>query len=346
VERRELLQHLAALGISISPAAHALEAIQASVGRTFEESEHRISHWEEIALEYGYIYLAAPPEQFITDVAADLVSLRLITRHIPEDAAVYREWCRIGSTLSGLMAKALSNLGHSREARHWWQTAQTASDRSGDLDTRLWVRGERLIHGLYEQRPPQLLVRQADEAINLACGYVCRGLMQTHAGRAQALVLAGRGGEAEAELTLAAQVFDRLPPSVTNDVDSVYGQGEDRLRYTETWVYAHSGKTAKADAAAQRAMQLYPSSDYRSPAQINLLQAVARTSAGDVTEGIRHAQATYEVLHAAHRTTMVTNLARRVLHPIPPGQYAHPTVMAYRELVSLPGSPSGKAIQS
>jgi ribosomal protein S18 acetylase RimI-like enzyme len=93
--------------------------------------------------------------------------------------------------------------------------------------------------------------------------------------------------------------------------------GEDRLRYTETWVYAHSGRIAKADAAAQRATQLYPSSDHRTPAQIKLLQAFARTKAGDVTEGIRHAQATYDVLPPLHRTTMVTNLAKQVLQPIP-----------------------------
>jgi transcriptional regulator with XRE-family HTH domain len=346
VERRELLQHLAALGITISPASHALEAIQASIGRTFEGGEHHIDHWDEITTEYGYAYLAMSPQQFITEVAADLVSLRLITRKIDPDAPIYKDWCRIGSTLSGLMAKALSNLGHTREARHWWQTAQTASDRSGDLDTRIWIRGERLIHGLYEQRPPHLLLRQADAAVDLVKDHICGGLMQIRYGRAQALVLAGRADEAEAELTRAEHLLSRLPSSVTADLDSVYVQGEDRLRYTETWIYAHNGHTVKADAAAQRAMSLYPSSDYRSPVQIKLLQAFARTTAGDVSEGIRHAQATYEVLPLAHRTTMVTSLAKRVLQPIPADQQEQQAVSAYRELVSVPASLSRPAIQS
>jgi transcriptional regulator with XRE-family HTH domain len=345
VERRELLQHLATLGISISPAAHALEAIQVSIGHTFEGGDHHISHWEEITGEYGYAYLAMPPKQFIIEVAADLVSLRLITRHIAHDAAVYKDWCRIGSTLSGLMAKALSNVGHTREARHWWQTAQTASDRSGDLDTRLWVRSQRLIHGLYEQRPPGLLVRQADAAIGLAQNHACAGLVETSQARAQGLVLAGDPTAAEEELARAEQIQSRLPAGVTGDFDSVHGMGEDRLRYTETWVYAHSGQIAKADAAAQRAMQLYPSSDHRSPAQIKLLQAFARTKAGDVTEGIRHAQATYETLPPAHRTTMVTNLAKRVLRPIPSDAQSQPVVSAYRELVSLPASAGRRAIE-
>jgi transcriptional regulator with XRE-family HTH domain len=347
VERRELLQHLAALGIVISPAAHALQAIQTSISRTFESDDsHQISHWEEIAADYGYAYLAVPPEQFITDVAADLVSLRLITREIGQDASVYKDWCRIGSALSGLMAKALSNLGHTREARHWWQTAQTASDRSGDLGSRLWVRSQRLIHGLYEQRPPLLLVRQADATLELAKSHACAGLVEASHGRAQALVLTGQADAAESELRRAEHVLSQLPSSVTSDVDSVHGVGEDRLRYTETWVYAHSGNTVKADAAAARAMQFYPASDYRSPAQIKLLQAFARTTAGDVSEGIRQAQATYEVLPPAHRTTMVTNLAKRVLQPIPQHEQKQPHVAAYRELVSLPASSSHKAIGS
>jgi transcriptional regulator with XRE-family HTH domain len=347
VERRELLHHLATLGISISPATHALEAIQASIGRTFEAGDqNHIGHWEEIAIEYSYAYLTVPPQHFITDVAADLVSLRLITRDITHDSPAYKDWCRIGSTLSGLIAKALSNLGHTRQARHWWQTAQTASDSSGDLETRMWIRGERLIHGLYEQRSPTLLLRQANDAITLARDHACAGLVATSTARAQALVLAGQPDAAEQELTRAEHVLKQLPASVTNDIDSVKGMGEDRLRYTETWVYAHNGRIAKADAAAQRAIQLYPASDHRSPAQIKLLQAFACTKAGDVSEGIRHAQATYEVLPPAHRTTMVNNLATRVLQPIPKDKQREPAVTAYRELVSLPASPTHKAIGS
>jgi hypothetical protein len=244
------------------------------------------------------------------------------------------------------MAKTLSNLGQTREARHWWQTAQTASDSSGNLDARLWVRGERLIHGLYEQRSPHLLLRQATDALELAEGRNCAGLLLTSAGRAQTLVLAGIPDAAETELSRTARIFEGLPSEVTSDIHSVFGMGEDRLRYTETWIHAYNGNVAKADRAAEQAMSFYPATDHRTPAQIKLLQAFARTQAGDVTGGVQQAQATYEVLPPAHRTAMVVDLANRVLQPIPLGQQGQASVTAYRELLALSAPQTQKAISS
>jgi transcriptional regulator with XRE-family HTH domain len=347
MERRVLLQDLAALGIAVSPVAQALEAIRASVGRTFEgDDRQQLDHWEGITTEYGYSYLVQSPQQLITDLATDLVTLRLLTKNMDRDTPVYKEWCRIGSALSGLMAKTLSNLGHTQEARHWWQTAQTASDSSGDLDTRLWVRGERLIHGLYEQRSPHLLLRQATDALELAEGHNCAGLLSISSGRAQTLVLAGIPDAAETELGRTSRIFERLPSAVTSDVHSVFGRGADRLHYTETWVHAYSGNIAKADQAAEHAMPFYPATDYRTPAQVKLLRAFARTQAGDVTEGIQQAQATYEVLPPAHRTAMVVDLANRVLQPIPLEQQGQASVTAYRELLTVAAPQTQKAISS
>src|SRR5437868_12729613 len=112
MERRQLLQALAALGVSVSPGAHALEVIRTSIGQTFEndDSQH-LDHWGETTLEYGYSYLSTPPEQLIDDLAADMVSLRLLTGGTRDrDSSAYREWCRISGVLSLFMAKTLSNL--------------------------------------------------------------------------------------------------------------------------------------------------------------------------------------------------------------------------------------------
>jgi hypothetical protein len=347
MERRQLLQDLAALGIAISPVAQALDAIRVSVGRTFESDDRQqLDHWEGITVEYGYSYLVQSPQQLITDLATALVTLRVITKQLDREAPIYKEWCRIGSALSGLMAKTLSNLGHTRGARHWWQTAQTASDSSGDLDTRLWIRGERLIHGLYEQRSPHLLLRQATDALELAKGHNCAGLLSISLGRAQTLVLAGIPDAAEAELGRTAHIFEHLPSAVTSDVHSVFGWGPDRLHYTETWVHAHIGNVTKADQAAARATACYPTTDYRTPTQIKLLQAFARTQDGDVTGGIAQAQITFAVLPQAHRTAMVVDLANRILAPIPAEQRGQASVTAYRELLAVAAPQAQKSISS
>ncbi|WP_344900519.1 hypothetical protein [Actinomadura meridiana] len=347
VERRELLESLAALGIGISPVGQALESIRSGIARTFESDERQqIAHWEETAVEHGYAYMAAPPERFVTDLAVDLVTLRLITKDIDRDSPVYKEWCRIGSVLAGLMGKTLSNLGQTREARHWWQTAQAASDSSTDVETRLWVRGERLIHGLYERRSPHLLIRHANDAMELGQGHTCAGLAHVSTGRAQALVLAGMNEAAERELSRCEQIFSDLPGQVTTETNSVFGWAVSRLAYTQTWVSACGGDIAKADTNARRALQIYPASDNRTPVQVKLMRALACTQAGDITAGISEAQAIYEVVPAEHRTTMVTDLARRVLSPISLEARRRSDVMAYEELLATSAQSSQKAIKS
>lgn len=336
MERRRLLASLAVLGVSgaVSPANRALEAIRASVGDAFMAADRDVQHWEERVVEYGYTYLTAPPQEFMAELAADLVNLRLIVGDMRTDTLTYRDWCRVAGALSGLMAKTLSNLGQTSEARQWWQTAQAVSDTSGDLEARLWVRGERITHGLYEQRPPRLLLRQAAEAMELARGHPCHGLAHASTGRAQALGLAGDFGGSQAELSRSEQILSRLPAHISTDQHSVHGWGEDRLRYTETWVHAYSGDAAKTDAAAEQAKPLYQAGNCRSPAQIDLLQAFVRTQSGDVTEGIRHAHATYELLPPEHRTTMIVELAQQVLRPVSGETRKRADVTAYRALVA------------
>lgn len=334
MERRQLLESLAVFGVAISPATRALENIHASLERTFGDSDRRrIDHWEEITSEYGYSYITRPPEEFAQDLAVDLVGIRLIMRDIDADSHVYKEWCRIGATLSTLMAKTLSNLGHTREARHWWITAQTASDDSDDTAARLWVRGERLVRGLYEQRSPHLLIKQANTASDLGKGNPCVGLASIIAGKAQALALVGATDTAETELTLLERTFDGLPSNATEDTHTVYGFGEDCLRYTETWVYAHCANSGKADISAARAARLYASDDRRTPTQIKLLQAFGHAKAGDLAEGIREASRAYGNLPAAQRTILISSLAERIVDTVPPAQQNRPEMKAYREAV-------------
>lgn len=337
MERRLLLQSLAALGVAISPATHALEAIRGSFGTAFgHDDRNHLDDWEEAVTEYGYAYLTTSPVKLIPDLAADIVAVRSIVARLSAEDAGYRGWCRIGGILSGLMAKSLSNLGNPRGSRQWWNIAQHVIDSSGDLNLGLWVRGQRIIHGLYENRPAQLLLRQAETARDFARGHTCAGMADVSTGHAQASVLSGDYRSAEEELSRAAEILSRLPSVVTGDTRSVMGWGEAQLRYTEAWVYAHMGNEEKTDRAARRALQLYPETDTRSPAQIKLMQAFARIRHGDISEGIRSAQAVYEPLVSEQCTTMVDALAQRVLTGVPPEARNRSDVAAYRALVMAP----------
>jgi transcriptional regulator with XRE-family HTH domain len=335
LERRRLLRDLAALGIVISPAAGVLDHIRGSVSAAFGHDD--IDHpddWDDVIREYACSYLASSPVMLVPDLAADLVSVRFIIGRLASQDARYRAWCRVGGALSGLMAKSLSNLGQARESRRWWTTALHVTDASGDVNLGLWVRGQRIIHGFYESRPARMLLHQAGAAADFGRGNICTGLADVSTARAQACVLSGDYDSAVADLGWTQEILSQLPDAVTEDTSSIMGWGEAQLRYTETWVYAHMGDEQKADQAASRALQLYPASDTRSPAQIRLMQAFTRIRSGDISEGIRHAQAVYEPLIAAQCTTMVDAIASRILDWVPAEAQDRPDVAAYRALVA------------
>lgn len=337
VERRRLLQSLAALGVGISPLSQALETVRTMFGNTVGYDDRRdLDSWEEAIADYGYSYLTTSPANLIPSLAGDLVAVRSIIRRIPRSSPEYRSWCRVSGALSGFMAKTLSNQGQSRDSRQWWNMAQHLTDESGDLNAGLWVRGQRIIHGLYENRPLQALSYQVDAATEFGHDYACAGLADVITGRAQVAVLVGDNRSAEDALHRAESILGRLPSGVTEDASSVMGWGEDKLRYTEAWVYAHIGNENETDRAAVRALQLYPEPDTRTPAQINLIQAFARIRSGDVSEGIRQARIVYESLASDRRTTMLDALAMQALNSVPVEARKRSDVDEYRALVAIP----------
>ncbi|GAA1801677.1 helix-turn-helix domain-containing protein [Actinomadura chokoriensis] len=332
MQRRRLLQALATLGAASSPAVEAVQCIRDGVDRAIgrDESSH-LDEWEETVAEYGYTYLLLPPHRLLRDLAADLVTVQRITGRRTGDRSL-PSWYRVTGGLAALMAKTLCNMGQPRIARDWWVTAQHAADASRDVDLGLWIRGEQIVHGLYEKRPPVILLRKADQAV--ASGTACRGLLHVRTVRGQLLALEGAHEEATAELRVCEEIFGRLPASVTDEVRSVAGWAEDRLRYTEAWVHAHAGERDRLDRAAARAAQVLPGDDPRVHVQLDLLRAAGHVRAGDTAVGVQHAHTVYETQPDEHRTVMVTSLARQVAEAVPARDRDLPVVVGYRELLS------------
>lgn len=335
VERRRLLQALVALGAVASPALDALHHIQDSVDRAIGvDAGLHLEEWEETVAEYGYTYSSTPAQKLLPDVAADLVTVRTAMSRLKTSDRLFPSWCRVTSGLAVLMAKTMSDLSQPREARMWWVTAQQAADASGDSDLSLWIGAERLVYGMYEQRPIPLLLRKADDIAGRAPQTPCRGLTHLLTVRAQLLALDGREDAARAGLRQCGQVFGQLPDTITKDTRSLAGWSEYRLRYTETWVYAYLGELAQLDTSANRARSLLTSKHRLGPTQLSLLQAFARVREGDVTEGVRSAQSVYGEHPAEFRTVMVKSLAGLVLDAVPSTQRTESMVSGYRELLA------------
>ncbi|MEV7008786.1 hypothetical protein [Streptosporangium sp. NPDC051022] len=339
MERRRLLQTLATLGITSSPIFDSLQTIRDSVGQSLGRDERLdVEMWEETVAEYGYSYLLTPPQQLLREVAADLVAVKQAMSRTGSRDRLFRPWCRVTGGLSFLMAKTLCNLGQSRQARPWWATALDAAELSGDPNLSMWIRGEQLIHGLYDRRPTPVLLRHADAALDGYASSAYRGIVDISGVRAQLLALHGRPAEAAAELHRCGEIFEKLPGSVAGDVHSIEGWGADRLGYTQAWVYAYLGDRDQLDQAVSQTHRALGQSDPRPRfrVQLALLQAIGYVRSGDVTEGVRHAQAVYEAYPVEHRTTMVTRLADDVLEAVPAAERRGSSVAGYRELLASP----------
>ncbi|MFD0884713.1 hypothetical protein ACFQ08_09140 [Streptosporangium algeriense] len=338
MERRRLLQALAALGVASPPVFDSLQTIRDSVGLSLGRDERLdVEMWEEAVSEHGYGYLLTPPQQMLGEVAADLVAVKQAMSRVGDGSRMFRSWCRVTGGLSLLMAKTLCNLEQSRQARQWWATASDAAELSGDPDLGLWIKAEQLIHGLYDQRPTPVLLRHADAALSRYGGSAYRGVAGISATRAQVLATVGMVAEATAELHRCGEVFERLPGSVTDNVQSIEGWGAERLGYTTAWVYAHLGDRDRLDHAVSQTQQILEHPDTRFRVQLALLQAMGHVRSGDVVEGVRYAQAVYQNHPAEQRTTMVTRLANEVFEAVPVAEQAIHAVADYRELVGASG---------
>ncbi|GAA4143713.1 hypothetical protein [Actinomadura keratinilytica] len=345
MERRTLLQALAALGLPASPISEALRNIRISVHRTVGGGEDgHIDEWDEIVVEYGHLYVPTPPRRLLLDLASDLVTVQqIIKRKQQEDARRNRAhstsapWSRVAAELCALMAKTLSNLGRPREAREWWRTAQSAAEASGDTDLALWIAGGRLAHGLYERRPAAVLLARADKVLERVSDAPSRGLLHVRGVRAQLLAPAGDADEATAELQMCGEMSGTLPPSITSEVHSIAGWAEDRLRYIQAWVHAHLGEREQLDGAVEHAHRVVAAEARRFRAQFGLLQAFGHVRAGDVSGGVRLAHVVYSRQPVEHRTTMVTSLAEQVLEAVPLQRSGEQIVTDYRELLAGSG---------
>ncbi|WP_213452627.1 hypothetical protein [Rhizomonospora bruguierae] len=152
-----------------------------------------------------------------------------------------------------------------------------------------------------------------------------------HAGRAQALALAGRFAEAERSVRRVQEVTDRMPATVLAAADSIFGWPEHRLRHTESYVYTHTGNTQAAMAAQEQTLSLYPESHIRLRTQVQLHRAVCLIKDGHVGDGLRYAATLIDELPREHHTAILYEVAWKVVAAVPVEERRRVEVQQMRE---------------
>ncbi|MEU1248903.1 helix-turn-helix domain-containing protein [Micromonospora arida] len=326
VRRRSVLQAMGAL--AAVPAVDRLvgwEVLRHGIGAAVDVD---FDEWTEIVADYGRGYYRQPHDQLMAQLGRDLAVLQ---HQIAAADEHHRPLLlRAAGRLSVIVALSLNARGQTVLAGRWRASAKRIADESGDADTRVLTRAWDVVNGCYDGRAPTTVIALADQVLPLTDGTPSAATCGLLAGRAQALSLGGRHAEAVACVRALADRVEELPATVTADVESLWGWPEHRLRHTESWVYAHAGDQHAAEAAQQRALELYPPSQQRLRTQVQLHQAAALCRNGYIPDGLRLAADLLDQLPAEQHNELVRAVARHVAAAVPQAERHRPD---YGELV-------------
>lgn len=344
MERRTFLLSASAAGVGM---AFGLESARHGLNRAISESGGvDLDDWNEIIREYGTSYVTHTATELHEMLLVDVLSLETAL-NLSHDRTQRRELYKIGALLSQYMAQAIGDLGRRSEGTRWWRTARYTADRSGDLHTIMYVRGRNAIRAIYDGREPEIIIGEIGKCDHLLANGPAVGRPSLLAARAQSFALLGRAEEAESSLNDLRDTFAALPSRVTNDHSwHCWAYPEERVRFTESFVYSHLGDTRRAEEAQSAALDLYPPNSRRGPVQIELQRALCLVAAGDPTEGAGYATATLERLPTEHRTRFVMGLGEQVLAAVPENQRRTRSARGLHELLRDDAFRQERALES
>ncbi|WP_410812570.1 helix-turn-helix domain-containing protein [Micromonospora sp. 067-2] len=321
MHRRTVLRAMTVL--AATPAVGPLVGLEALRHGLKIANNSDVDEWDQIVADYGTSYYREPAETRMAHLNADLTVLQ---HQIAADTGARRpRLLRAGARLCVMVALGLVASGQNLLATRWWQTAHWIADQSEDPDTIVLVHAWDVVNGCYDGRTHDTLVAMSDRALPLMSGRAATasacGLL---AGRAQALSLAGRHAEAVATVRRLSDLVDRLPDAITGNVESLWGWPEHRLRHTESWVYTHAGKLDTAETAQDRALALYPPSQARLRAQVQLHRAANLIRGGHIPDGLRLATDLLDELPVQQHNHLLHAVARQVVDAVPEAERCRP----------------------
>jgi len=116
---------------------------------------------------------------------------------------------------------------------------------------------------------------------------------------------------------------------------SAFGYDEAQLRFHEGNAWTHLGDTGSAWTAHERALQLYPASDYLDRSMIMLDRAACLARDGDTGGAAHHLVTTLSGLTPEQRSGLLLARASEVYHGVPAPLRGTTPVREVGELLAL-----------
>ncbi len=311
-----------------------------------------LDHWEEMAAEYGRLYMTVPPMRLLCDVLLDLGDVRRMCEQRQPLEFVER-LCQLAARLAGLAGMTMIDVGDQRLARSFFNTARTAADETGDRQLRAWVAVREALVPLYYGDPSQAATAaraSADLAGQRPC--VASAMAPIVEARARAWLARARGKSGPGRPAaggaggVAASAVSRVNAALEQAQQALDGLPAEERRgtafgYTERQLLFHSGDALVtlgdyrgADDAFGQALRLYSPAEFLDRSLVMLGQARCRLSAGEPEEALRLSRDTLARLPSQHRPGLVLRAAYSLGETVAAQHGDFPAMRDYREALA------------
>ncbi|MBF6412567.1 helix-turn-helix transcriptional regulator [Nocardia cyriacigeorgica] len=280
VNRREFMSHLAAT--SVAPVV-ASDLLAQGFSTRLHSSGPSVDEWEGMLARYGSDYMSQGAARIQQRLAADLVVLQ-------QQLDSPRMWAVAARPMT-LFAKTYPG-SDGRKAISWYRMAAEAADRSGDSDTRVWVRGRAAIALGYEGAALPVAHTFADQALAISDDHSL-GRLNALWGKAHASAIQGDRATARSLIDTGRREFD---VSYSEEQTSDYAVPWWRVNVFLSLLAARLGDEKIALAAQDDASAALPPELPRFATHLDMHRGLMLVRAGDRIQGVRVTRAALDAL--------------------------------------------------
>ncbi|MGH3770244.1 MAG: helix-turn-helix transcriptional regulator [Pseudonocardiaceae bacterium] len=298
VDRRRFLTEV--LGETIAPLV-ASDLIEHGFVAALHGGYPSVDDWDHTVDSYGRDYMTLGAGEIQKRLAADLVVLQ-------QQLGTPGLWA-VGAMLATLYGKTFPG-SDGAKALTWYRHAATFADRSGDKNTRVWVRGRAAIALGYEGASLEAAELLAEQAIALE-ERPSLGRLGAVMGKAHVAALRGDPHTAMALLDEGRRVFDAAG---SDDAESDYAVPWWRFNVFISLMAARLGDERVALQAQDEAARTLPESLPRFRTHLEMHRGLMLAHAGDREGGTAYARAALDALpvkkHSLTLRMLMTEIER------------------------------------
>jgi hypothetical protein len=301
VRRRALLATLgAAASVGALAGPHALGDL---VRHGLLDAAGTGEDWDAAIADAGHRLVTDPSPLLGFAMLTNLMILRQqLAAHSRPD--LFRAAANLGQVY-GLWLGNQAQLGG---AHHWYRSSATLADRSGDSETRAWVRGRSAARGIYEGWTVAQTLATADAALAVT-DRPTAGAVEAHAARVHVHALTGDIAAGRASVAAMADIAENVHDPAAPDPGA-------RTAFLSAYLEARAGDPDSAAVAADEAETALAGLPMWL-AEARVYRARAMVAAGDIDEGLNHALDV--VAQLEHAVRVIGVAVRDVLSVLPAG---------------------------